>query len=924
MNKSEQLFKLGQSIWYDNIQRNLLTSGKMAEWIKEGKIYGVTSNPTIFNNAISKSDDYDQAIQTMAWSGWDSIHIFDQLAKEDISAAADLFLPVYNNTEGKDGYVSIEVNPLLARNTEETISEARRLWREIDRPNLMIKIPATREGLPAITLAISEGINVNVTLIFSLQRYQEVMEAFVAGLEARAEQGLPVNKVASVASFFVSRMDSKVDQLLEQKATQGNDPQKYRALQGKAAIANTRMAYAQYQKQESSDRFKALKMKGAKFQRPLWASTSTKNPKYRDVMYVEELVGANTVNTVPPQTLDALLDHCEVKVKISDNLGDAHKVLQDLEAAGISVDRVTDELEQEGVKSFGEAFDVCLKSIDQRKIAFQLQLGKVLRETQARITLLSDAHFMERMKEQDPSLWSDDPNSQEEIRKRLGWLYLPDSSRKLIPEIYQFRDEILAAGMDTAVLMGMGGSSLAPELYSLVFGSQNSIKLFIMDSTDPDQVRQISRKVKPEKTIFIVSSKSGGTAEVNAFLEYFWKKTKRICGVHTGSHFVAITDPNTSLERTALSRNFRKIFLADPTVGGRYSALTIFGLLPAGIIGIDLEKLLDKACAMSDECKPSVPAGRNPGLVLGAILGQAALGGKDKLTIQYDEGLKPFGDWLEQLVAESSGKLGRGILPVVGENLLSRKYYEDDRIFVYFRKDGTLDRKFSQIQKAGFPVLVFQIKNTYDLGTEFYRWEIATAVACAIIRVNAFDQPDVQDNKTRTVSKIETFKATGSLGEPASVWKDGDLSAFSSENIHLDEACDLNTIMDRVIGSAHKGDYFAINCYLPYDRSIDKAINQLRLFIQKRSHLPVTKGYGPRFLHSTGQIHKGGANNGVFLQIAGDPIHDEKFGEISFGTLEKAQALGDYESLVTRGRRILRLNVNKKKIKEIVKALVKD
>lgn len=923
MNTSMKLFSLGQSIWYDNIQRSLLTSGKLEEWIKDGKIYGVTSNPTIFNNAISKSSDYDQAIQTMAWAGWDSNRMFDQLAREDIGAAADLFLPVYEKTNGGDGYVSIEVNPLLARNTEQTISEARRLWNEINRPNLMIKIPATREGLPAITRAISEGINVNVTLIFSLERYREVIQAFLTGLEQRAAQGLPVDRVASVASFFVSRVDSKIDKMLQDRVASGLDQNRAKELGGKAAVANTRLAYDLFKEVSSSDRFEPLKKKGAHFQRPLWASTSTKNPDYRDVIYVEELVGPYTVNTVPPQTLDALLDHAVVEDRISVGLIEARKLFEELREVGIDIDKVTDELELEGIASFEDAFRVCLDTINKRTEAFQHQLGNLYPEARARIDLLQSERFTERMFEQDPTLWTDDPIGQAEIKKRLGWLYLPEASKALVPEIIQFRNEILNGGFENIVLMGMGGSSLAPELYSLVFGSQNKLRLFVLDSTDPDQVRSLARKIRLEKTVFVVSSKSGGTAEINAFLDYFWAQMKKSHGIQAGSHFIAVTDPGTSMERTALARNFRKIFLADPMVGGRYSALTIFGLLPAGMIGIDLEKLLESAHQMALASKPNIPAGRNPGLVLGAILGQACLSGKDKLTVVCDQGLQPFGDWMEQLVAESSGKQGRGILPVVGEKVLTAKYYEDDRLFVYIRKDGKQDEKLARLSKAGFPVLVYQVDSPNDLGGEFYRWEIATAVACAIIRVNAFDQPDVQDNKTRTVSKIDLFKQTGSIGQPEPTWQKDDVKVYASENIHISDAEDLPAVIHKMLGAVRKGDYVAITAYMPYDPAIDKAIEKLRLYIQQQTHLPVTKGYGPRFLHSTGQIHKGGANNGVFLQITGDPIRDAKYGDLTFGTLNAAQALGDYESLVARGRRILRVHVKKKELKTIVEEIVK-
>ncbi len=924
MNRSIQLFSLGQSIWYDNIQRKLLLSGEMGQWISDGKIYGVTSNPTIFNNAISKSNDYDSAIQTMAWSGLSSTQIFDQLSREDIQMAADLFSKVYTKTNGLDGYVSIEVNPLLARDSERTIAEASRLWNLVNRPNIMVKIPATKEGLPAITAALADGINVNVTLIFSLQRYEEVIEAFLLGLEKRIDKGFSIDKLASVASFFVSRVDTKVDQYLNDLIQNNNNVEESSALLGKAAIANARLAYQIYLAHRKSRRFAALEKKGARFQRPLWASTSTKNPDYRDVIYVEELMGAYTVNTVPPQTLIALLDHAEIQDRISRNINAAKQIPERLKHIGISMDLVTQELEDEGVKSFSDAYTTCLESIEKRKQEFLKQSGKLSQETQVRVDLLSDERFIERMYEQDPSLWSSESNDQIEIKKRLGWLFLPQTSKQWISDIYQFRDQILSDGYKSIVLLGMGGSSLAPELYGNVFGSQNQLKMHIVDSTDPDQVRKIAHKIRPETTLFIVASKSGGTVEVNAFLEYFWLLTKKKCGMNTSSHFVAITDPGTSMEKTALARNFRRIFLADPTVGGRYSALSIFGLLPAGLIGLDLDKIIDQAEKMHLQCKPSVPAEANPGLVLGALLGQAALGGKDKLTILCDPGDESFADWLEQLIAESSGKQGRGIIPIVREKPQATKYYGEDRVFVYMRRNGKFDAFISRLQKMNFPALVYPISDAYSFAAEFYRWEIAIAVACSVIRVNAFDQPDVQDNKTRTIQKLDVYKQSGKFDEPIPDWFTEKIQAYTSENIRLSGAINIKEVMSRFIASAQKNDYFAINAYLPYDPAVAKAIDLLRIYLHKNTRLATTRGFGPQFLHSTGQIHKGGANTGLFIQITAKAQKDLATGETTFGVLEHAQALGDFESLQARNRRILRLDIQKKEFLSLVEQIIKE
>lgn len=370
MSQSRKLFEeAGQSVWYDNIQRKLLKNGEMARMISQGEIRGVTSNPTIFMNAITKSQDYDQTLAPMAQAGASAQEIFYQLAIEDIQATADLFQPLYAQTAGGDGYVSLEVSPYLAHDTAGTLEEAKRLWKRVDRPNLMIKIPATQAGLPAITDALAAGINVNVTLIFSRQRYAEVMDAHLAGLEKRLAQRLPIDRVASVASFFVSRVDTNIDPRL-QAIIQDQGPRAAAAKQllGKAAIANARLAYADFKAVIASERFQKLKASGARPQRPLWASTSTKNPAYRDVIYVEELIGPDTVNTMPPQTLVAFLEHGVVRPgSLEENIAAAHQDFASLEALGISMKAVTQQLEDEGVKSFSDAFAALLEAVEERR-----------------------------------------------------------------------------------------------------------------------------------------------------------------------------------------------------------------------------------------------------------------------------------------------------------------------------------------------------------------------------------------------------------------------------------------------------------------------------------------------------------------------------------------------------------------------------
>jgi transaldolase/glucose-6-phosphate isomerase len=927
MESIQKLHQMGQSLWYDNIQRRTLENGEFARMIEHGDIRGVTSNPSIFNNAIARSTDYDAALKPMAWAGWDAERIFDQLVLEDIQAAADLFRPLYEETGGSDGYVSLEVNPFYADSTENTIAEARRLWEAANRPNVMIKIPATEAGIPAIAASIAAGINVNITLVFSRQRYAQVMDAYLQGLENRQADGLPIDRIASVASFFVSRVDTKVDPRLEEIIKrEGPGASQALGLLGKAAIANAKLAYAMFLDFFGSQRFNRLQGLGAKVQRPLWASTSTKNPNYRDVIYIEELIGPRTVNTVPPQTLEAFRDHGAVSATLAAGLQDAEAALQQIEGLGISIDQVTHELEIEGVKAFSEAITALLKTVEERREAAVAELGPIRHGVTKTVNALEATRAVQRMHAADASLWTEDPAGAEEVKKRLGWLVLPWTSQDLVRQIDDLTTEVRGAGFTHALLLGMGGSSLAPEVLNDVFvggledRNQEALKFQILDSTDPEQVRIAPNWYHLEKTLFIVSSKSGTTSEVAAFFQYFWELVRKQDPQNPGSQFIAITDPQTPLVQLAEEKGFRRIFPADPKVGGRYSALSAFGLVPAGLIGLDLNQLLEAARRMAIQCNDDVPSGRNPGLVLGAILGEAARHGRDKVTFLSDPEYAPVEAWLEQLIAESSGKQGKGILPVAGEPPGRPEQYGDDRLFVYLKGSGQLKDSAAELQKAGYPVLVFDIRQPYDLAGEFYRWEVATAMACAVLGVNAFDQPDVQDNKTRTEQKIAAYAGSGKFDEGTPMWEDPSAKVYGQPGQENRNAASLSALVLSFLARSKPSDYIAINAYLPRTPANSAALQELRNAIRLQTGLATTVGFGPRFLHSTGQLHKGGPETGIFLQITAEPEGDLLIpgGKMTFGILERAQALGDLEALLARRRRAIRVHLTGAQLSDLI------
>ena len=911
MNPIPKLTSLGQSLWYDNIQRKILENGEFKAMIERGDIRGVTSNPSIFNNAIAKSTDYDSALTPLAWAGWDTKKIFWQLVIEDIKAACDAFLPLYEESNGGDGYVSIEVTPDLAYDTEKTIAQAQQLWARVARKNLMVKIPATKEGIPAIRKSIAAGININITLIFSLKRYAEVMDAYLSGLEDRAAAGHSIDHIASVASFFVSRVDSKIDPKLPDGSP----------LKGKAAIANAKLAYDEYHKTFAGRRWENLKVKGARVQRPLWASTSTKNPAYPDTYYVDNLIGPETINTIPPATLDAFKDHGTAALTLMRGVEEAQNDIDQLEASGISMDVVTKELEDEGVQAFDEAITHLLATIEERRKNAASSLDGLADSVSQRLSQLEADSAPARLWKHDPTLWAPakDKAGQHEVTIRMGWLDSTDKARKKLKEYQDFAQEVQNAGMDRVLVLGMGGSSLTAEVFSLLMsanGIKPTLSLGILDSTDPAQVAETAKNYPPEKTLYIVASKSGGTAEMMANFNYFWKLSKK-----DGSHFVAITDPHTSLETLARKNKFRKVFLADEFVGGRYSALTDFGLVPAALLGVDLNHLLDRADWMRSQCRENDPAARNPGMALGAVIGESALGGRDKLTVVADAPVSAFANWIEQIIAESSGKNGKGILPVPLEPLGDVKDYGDDRIFVYLRQTGEHDESIAALKAAGHPILQFSILDFYDVGAEIFRWEIATVTACSIIGVNAFDQPNVESSKKITKAMIADYQKKGRLKEGKPAWKNDGVSVFSPTAV---TGASLNVVLSKFLKKAKSSGYVAINAYLPRNDEMTDALQKMRAAIRAKTGNAVTAGFGPRFQHSTGQFHKGGPKNALFLVITAEPEKDFDIPTegLTYGTLIRAQALGDYEALIEAKRKVLRVHLpSVNAVAELLKAL---
>ncbi len=920
-NQLQQLLDAGQSVWLDNLRRGMFASGELQALIDKG-LRGMTSNPTIFEKAIGAGNDYDDQLRSLIGKQHDASALFWDLAIQDIQSACDLFRPVFDGCGGNDGFVSLEVSPLLAHDTQGTIDMAKDLWKRVNRPNLMVKIPGTPEGVPAIEECIAEGININVTLIFGIEMYEKTTRAFIRGLRRRVERGQDIAKIRSVNSVFVSRIDTAVDKLLQARIDKG---EKLEDLLGKVGVANLKLTYQKFLEIFKTDEWKAIAAKGGHVQRPLWASTSTKNPQYFDLMYIEPVIGRDTVNTMPPQTLDALLDHGTVRPDtVLENVDEARATIKQLADAKISLFDVTHQLMVEGVTLFSDSFAALLGAIvyKQKQLSsgaerVSVSLGSYSGKYNAALDELGKREFLKKLWAKDASLWSSDPEHVAIIKKALGWLDIPQHLLEEVTNLQRFAKEC-AAEFTHVVVLGMGGSSLAPDILRVTLGKVDGYPhLHVLDSTDPQQIRALEAQLDLDRTLFIVASKSGTTTEPDAFYRYFCERLSKTVGAQNcGRQFVAITDPGTLLETEAKEQGFRACFLNDPNIGGRYSALSFFGMVPAALAGYNINLLLDRGLGAMHAHERTVAVKDAPGTKFGAALGALANEGRNKLTIVTHPSVRAFGAWAEQLVAESTGKMGRGILPVEGESLGDPQDYGSDRVFVYVganlpNPESGTDDKLRALEAAGHPVIRLAMNDAYDVGEQFYLWEIATAAAGSLIGIDAFDQPNVQESKDNTKALLAQYASKGSFEEPqANVTSDAfDLIYLSgSKSI---SAKDVTGTLGAVFGEIKSGDYVAFCAYIERNDKHTKTLDDMRLKVRDARKCATTVGFGPRFLHSTGQEHKGGPDTGVFVQIVADSSFDLPIPgmNVGFRTLIAAQALGDFQSLDKRNRRGVRVHI---------------
>jgi len=912
----------GQSVWLDFLKRSFIQND-LARMIETDGVKGVTSNPSIFEQAIADSDEYSGAIKDFTAHGAPTIaQTYEHLVIADIKAAADVLYSVYEATSGRDGYVSLECSPYLANDTEATIAEAVHLWHSVDRPNLMVKIPATDAGLPAIRAVIGKGINVNVTLLFSVDMYRKVAEAYIGGLEDFQAAGGDISKLASVASFFVSRIDAAIDKKIDALET----PAKGDDLRGKVAIANAKLAYVKYADLFAGARWEALAKAGARTQRLLWASTSTKSKSLKDTLYVEALIGKDTVDTIPPKTLDAFRDHGDVQPDtIATDLDDARKTLAALADLGIDLDEVCHGLVVDGVKLFSDAFDKLLGAVArQTREAAPDAVGATTLDPGSDAAKAAIADEMDawraggkirRLWNMDASLWT---NADE--AKWGGWLRVVDDQID-DHSVAKLAEHIHDRGFTDLVLLGMGGSSLGPQVLAEVLGEKSGWpKFHMLDSTDPQQITELVGAITLNTTVFVTSSKSGSTLEPNIFTDYFWDLVSKSVGKDAvAQHFIAVTDPGSAMEKRAKDDKWSAIFPGIPTIGGRYSVLSNFGRVPAAAIGLDVADFERRTLLMERACGADVPPEHNPGVQLGVALGVAAHSlGRDKVTIVASPKIAALGAWLEQLLAESTGKQGHGLIPMTDEPLGDPAVYGTDRIFTYVELASDFDpaqrAAMAALAKAGHPVVTLTINNPEDIGQEFFRWEIAVAVAGSIIGIDPFDQPDVEASKIKTRALTDAYEKGEAPDEDQPIYTGEGVKIFADPGnaAALGHQASVADYLKRHFGRIEAGDYAALLAYIDRTPDATAQLTTTRALIRDKTKAATCVGFGPRFLHSTGQAYKGGPNTGVFLQITCDNAQDLAVPghRYTFAQVKAAQAKGDLAVLVERGRRVIRIHLD--------------
>ena len=905
MDPIQSVHSLGQSLWLDIIRRDSLDSGELADRVAAGELRGATSNLTILESAILSSDSYSVDLRRLAQAGWTAEKIFNQLAVDDIRAAADAFLPLFEQTNGGDGFVSIDVNPEFADDTNRTIEEAKRLWDAVNRPNAMIKIPATLAGLPAIESSIRAGINVNATLIFSLGRYIEVMEAYMIGLEGRLEAGGSLDYVTSVASFFVSPIDIALDEQLREVFQRCEaEGERASSLLGKVAIANSKLAYAQFVATFQGERFQKLATRGARVQRPLWASTSMKNPEYPDTYYVDNLIGPDTVNALSEASLKAFKDHGTPELTLPENISTARSQLQALDDLGISLDAAAEQLEVQGVSESAISYRSILGTIEEKAGAFQKEIAALepkMRETLAEVEL---DDVGKRLWQQDVTLWVERDREKARVRRWLGWLSEPARASTETAELTRFA-EALDPAITTFVLIGSGGGTITAEMLARILAPPNGIDLHTISTANPDDIRTIKRKIAPEATFYLLVDSSSGDGIEEHLLSTFWEQALRKLEEQTGDHFVVITKDGSKLHHWAVEKGIQKIIEADKQDDFWLSPFNWTSLLPAAQAGADIQSFVQGGVGMTRACGPLVDVAQNPGLFLSSVLAAAFRSGRDKVTLFADPPLEPILKWIEGLLAAGRGKEESGFIPIWDEPPGSGNVYGDDRLFVYLRSSGALDRRLAGWIRADIPVLVLETStNPEAIGEMLVQWQIGAAIAQHLLSVNPTDLDARHRTRAELQHILHRLERKGALPQADPLWQgDGVQLRAASRDLQF-TGSGLSEVVDFILSESQEAGGLGLRLYTPMSITLQGKVKRLRHTL--RDQLGLFSLASPA---GCDLCSDRGLKDMVYLILMVKPRKDEAIPgkNYTFGQLFEGQALSDLAAMKGYGSPVLYL-----------------
>ncbi len=906
MNPIQSVHSLGQSLWLDNIRRDSLDSGELADRVAAGELRGVSSNPTIFETAILSTENYTLDLRRFAQAGWTAERIFDQLAVDDIRTAADAFLPLFEQTNGGDGYVSIEVNPELSGDTSRTIEEARRLWDAVNRPNAMIKIPATLAGLPAIESSIRTGINVNATLIFSLGRYIEVMEAYMIGLEGRLEDGRSLDHVTSVASFFVSRIDTALDEQLQEIIQRGDAAgERASSLLGKVAIANSKLAYAQFVATFQGERFQTLATRGAQVQRPLWASTSTQNPEYPEPYYFDHLIGPDTVNTLSEATLKAFKDHGTLELTLPENISTARSRLQALDDLGISLAATAEQLERQGVSEFAGSYRSTLGAIEEKVCIFRKELAALEPKMRETLAELERDDVGKRLWQEDATLWVERDREKAQVRRWLGWLSEPAQMSAEVAELTRFAKEALAPAITSLVLIGSGVGTFTAEMLARILVSPNGVDFHTISTANPDDIRAIKRKIAPETTLYLLVDSSSGNGIEEHLRSTFWEQAVRKLEEQTGDHFVVTTKEGSQLQNWAVEQGIHKIIEADNQDDLWRSPFNWTSLLPAALAGADIQPFVQGGVDMTRACGPLVDVAQNPGLFLSSILVAAFRSGRDKVTLFADPPLEPTLKWIQNLLMAGRGRKESGFISIRDESPGAGDVYGDDRLFVYLRGSGALDRRLAEWIRAGIPVLVLETGTSPEsIGRMLVQWQIGVAIAQHLLSVNPTDLDAHHRSRAEFQHLLHRLERKGELPQADPLWQcDGVQLRAASRGLKF-TGDGLSEAIDFILVESQEAGGLGLRFYTPMSKTLQDKVRRLRRALRDQ--------LGLFSLTSSAECDLGsdrGLKELVYLILMVKPRKDETIPgkTYTFGQLFEGQALSDLAAMKDYGSRVLYL-----------------